>query len=879
MKLRLDRRASFISKREKWFFWGALSLSLILLLPSLDLVRVLLIHGGYRVSHTNSQDKAVQFVSDVTKAPQKFISADRDHPVLRLDIKYKEMRKLSEDRKLAMASGRIPEDRKTAKGTLYYGRTAYKADFRLQGDMLDHVNGSDRWSIRVSLKKGKAIFSTSRFALISSSVRQHQGPELFRQTMELAGFDIISPKTIPVKVIVNGDDWGVMLLEQAFGQDLLAGSNRTEGLVVRLDLLSETTDASGRVHRELKPRVIQKSKVLKKEALANQRRVAMSLISDFLNGKRPASDVFDVEKLGQYLATVDVWGAWHALTWNNWRWYYNPHSARLEPIQSDVDVSVSRRMRLMKKPSDDSLISRVMLSDEAVNKSYQTALTHLREQIDSGSLISELQEKQEEFTRQLYLSSPLLGDYDLALMKEQADCLNTDYKNEPCSQFRGLGPDLHLPMQSMDVVLPWEFRTSYDSVNSEPVLSIFNPDARPLKVREVKYVYPDGRELAIEPDIIGLPRQVATGERLRISLPEEARLLNVLASYPKEKKETHSFILNKGALSFIPRPSESPALKKYPFIKSLPDGWEIRAGKWQIDDYLVTPADWKVTIQPGTELSFSEGSGLMVFGELTVNGTENSPVKFSKQPQSDAWSGLTVFGSGSVKSSKVSHLQVTEARNPKLGFWRPRGAVYFINQNVVIDNLTIQDNLSEDALNIINSQVDINRLTIRNALSDGFDCDFCEGKVNDSQFINVGLVSGGDGLDTSGSVVTISNSYFEGISDKAISAGEASQLTVEDSTIKNSNVAIAVKDRSEVIASNVTLERIKEYSLMSYTKKPIFGPASLIANDISCVRFNCVDKALVEKGSVMTIDGDALGSEDVNIKALYKGIMKSEKPK
>ncbi|AMO58076.1 hypothetical protein GZ77_20345 [Endozoicomonas montiporae] len=879
MKLRLDRQASFISKREKWFFWGALSLSLILLLPSLELVKVMLVQGGYRALHTNSKDKAVQFVGDVIKAPQKFFAADRDQPVMRLDIKYKEMRKLAEDRKQAMASGRIPEDRQTAKGTLYYDRIAYKADFRLQGDMLDHVNGADRWSIRVNLKKGKAIFGTRRFALISSSVRQHQGAELFRETMELAGFDIISPRQTPVSVIVNGEDWGVMLLEQAFGQDLIAGSHRTEGLVVRLDLLSETVDDSGQVHRELKPRVIQSNTVLKKEELGNQRRVAMSLISDFLNGKRSASDVFDVEKLGQYLATVDVWGAWHSLTWNNWRWYYNPHTARLEPIQSDVDVAVSRHLRLMKKPTDDSLISRVMLSDEAINNSYQAALAHLREQIDSGSLISELQEKQKAFTRKLHASSPLLGDYDLAQMKEQADCLNTDYKNEPCSQFRGMGPDLHLPMQSMEAVLPWEFKTAFRSSGNEPVLSILNPDARSLKVREVKYVYADGRELAIDSEIIGLPRQVESGERLDISLPEETRQLKVLASYPKEKKEAHSFILNKGALSFIPRPSGSSVLKNYPFIKRLSQGWEIQAGKWQVDDYLVTPADWKVTIQKGAELSFSKGSGLMVFGELHVNGTESNPVTFNKQPQSDAWSGLTVFGSGAVKNSKVRHLIVTEARNPKLGFWRPRGAVYFINQNVMIDHLNIQDNLSEDALNIINSQIDINRLTIRNALSDGFDCDFCGGKVNNSQFINVGLVSGGDGIDTSGSALTISNSYFEGISDKAVSAGESSQLAVDNSTIKNSNVAIAVKDRSEVKASHVTLEGIKEYSLMSYTKKPIFGPASLIANDITCVQFNCVDKTLVEKGSVMTIDGDALGSEDVNIKALYKGIMKSEKPK
>ncbi|KEI72852.1 CotH kinase family protein [Endozoicomonas elysicola] len=793
MKLRLDRQAHIISKREKRFIWIGIFCIAILLIPSLDIARTLLIQGGYRSLHTNPQDRILQLIHDVKDAPAKLITAERDIPELRLDIKYKEWQKLVDDRQTALADGLIPESRQYAKGTLYFQQSHYDVDLRLQGDLLDHVKGQDRWSLRLELKKDKAIFSTSRFALVSSNVRSHQGPELFRQTMRIAGFDILSPQHFPVNVMVNGDDWGVMLLEQAFGQNLLATNNRTEGLIVRLDLLDESIDSQGQRLRELKPRVIQRKKILKKEEMARQRLIALALISDFINDKRPASDVFDVEKLGQYLATVDIWGAWHALTWNNWRWYYNPHTARLEPIQSDVAVSPARHFWLMKQPSKHSLISKKMLSDPKVSKSHERALQHLKKVIDSGSLFEKLEDVQKKYSRMLHASVPFLGQYNFQLMKEQADCLGSEYQTPPCSGFRELSSDLHLPMQAMS--------------------SLFQPPGD------------------IEP------------------------------------------------LSFIPRPDRSTSLIKYPFIKQTDDSWEIQSGNWKVEDYLVTPDNWEVRIQPDTRLEFSESAGLMVFGELQVNGSEQKPVIFTKQPNHGNWSGLAVFGTTQRKNSKVSHLRVSHAKSPKLGLWQPRGATYFVNTELSTNHLKINDNSSEDALNIINSNIEVSYLEVLNALSDGFDCDFCRGTVNESRFTNIGLVSGGDAIDTSGSVFLVKNSNFNLVSDKAISAGENSRLTIEDSTITNSNIAIVAKDRSEVTANRVMLENIKEFSLMSYTKKGIFGPARLHANDIHCLQFSCKSKALVEKGSVLLLDGVEINSKNVNVKALYKGIMKSDKPK
>ena len=151
--------------------------------------------------------------------------------------------------------------------------------------------------------------------------------------------------------------------------------------------------------------------------------------------------------------------------------------------------------------------------------------------------------------------------------------------------------------------------------------------------------------------------------------------------------------------------------------------------------------------------------------------------------------------------------------------------------------------------------------------------------MTNSTFSNVGSVSGGDGLDTSGSTLTISDSYFNEARDKAISAGENSHLTLNNITIENSNIALVSKDRSEVTAHDIRIDNIKEYALMSYTKKPIFGSANLNVTKIQCQPLSCVEKSLVELGSALSIDGVSVSSEEVNVKALYQGIMKSDKPK
>jgi len=881
--MRLDNEKIKISKSEYRNISLAILLLLLLLLPSINAVKTFLIHKGYVSKHEQSSAKAGALLKSFSEAPFKYLAADHIEEVIKLDFKYQDWLLLEKDRDAALKSGRIGEQRNVVNAELYHNSIKYKARVRLQGDMLDHINSSTRWSLRFELKQKHALFSSRRFSLVSPHVRIHQGPQLFSKTMKTAGFDIISPNHLPVRVIVNGIDWGVMLFEQAFSQSLLATNKRTEGVIVRLDLYDEQSGVNDKVIRTVKPRVLQKKTVLKNSSLGNQRQIALQLVADFLSGKRQTSEVFDPVRLGQYLATADIWGAWHALIWNNWRWYYNPHTALLEPIQSDVAISPAPHHWLMQPPSKTLHLSKKMLTDPIVRVHYRQALNHLKSLINSNELLTTLENHQQNILKKLHASAPLTTHYELTNLAKQINCLVEGYNNFPCNQIKPMKPELHLNMDQARVHSNWDLVSGYSSRLNNQII-IYNNDKKSLNLKGITGITRFNEIDLLEEANAALPKVIAPNSHIKIPIESHIKTVIVRAALSDEKMANYEFNKNISTTSFIPRPTEATSAaallaSDYPFITQSANGWRIPAGEWKINDYLKTPANWQVSFEPGAKLQFSSNAGLMIFGKLNIKGKLSAPVIFENQTNKKQWSGVAVFGNPTTPASTIQHLIINNAGSPKLGLWQPRGAFIFINSLIKINNLEINYNQSEDALNIIDSEVDISHLTINNTLSDAFDCDFCRGHIKNSNFNQIGFRSGGDGIDVSGSDLRIENVTFNGIRDKAISGGEGSTLIIGNITLNKVNFGIVAKDATKITASNINAKNITHKALMSYSKKRIFGPAQLLADGFACIDKDCDKKLTAETGSRLVVNGKQLDGSKLNIKDLYNTIMKSDKPK
>ncbi len=848
---------------------------LFILLPSVNAVKTLIVHKGFIAHEHSTEAKALQLVDDLLASPVRWLNANHDLPIIKIDIKYQDWLKLEADRHSSLLEGKIPEKRAEVNAAIYFEQQKFSAKVRLQGDMLDHVNNHNRWSLKFSLKKKKAIFSSRRFALVAPSVRINQGASLFAKALDIAQFDIISPQHIPTRVVVNGQDWGVMLFEQGFSQDLLATNNRTEGVIVRFDLFNESTNSQGEVARILKPRVLQRKTVLKNESLAKQRQIALALVSEFVDGQRTASDVFDAKRLGQYLAMVDLWGAWHAFTWNNWRFYYNPHTALLEPIQSDVAVTPAKHIWLMKPPSQTFLFVKTMLQDDLVYQHYARAKESLLVNLESV-LIPHLESFDNMFISELHAQSPLLAPFDFNVMRKQAECWQNGYEFEPCKQIQPMSPQLHAHMEQVSAVSNWDLVSRFKVHKTGTVLEVVNNDQVPLRIEQITGITLLNDVSLLEEENAQFPDVLAAGETRRYLLPENLAQISAKAALQGKEMARYTFYKDIAPLHFVPRAQN---VMPPSYIEQKGNEWHVKVGNWQIDEYIVTPENTTLRIFPKTTLKFSKNAGLMVFGEIIAKGTERQPIVLTKQDGTRSWSGMSVFSPDKLTTSELEHLHISYASNPKIGLWQPRGATYFVNGTHRFRNVLISQNASEDGLNIVNGSINIEKLSVRDAMSDAFDCDFCSGDLSDSQFINIGSRSGGDGFDISGSNVRLFNMDFDGVKDKAISVGERSTLHIEDVRFNNVNFGLVSKDDSTVRAMRITAQNIKHHALMSYSKKPIFGGARLYASDLTCIEFECSDKYIVELGSALMIDGVVINPEKLDVKNLYQTVMKSDKPK
>jgi hypothetical protein len=225
-----------------------------------------------------------------------------------------------------------------------------------------------------------------------------------------------------------------------------------------------------------------------------------------------------------------------------------------------------------------------------------------------------------------------------------------------------------------------------------------------------------------------------------------------------------------------------------------------------------------------------------------------------------------------MSADQRSTLDFVEFRNTghaRNQSWQLTGAVTFYQADVDIRNTEFIGTIAEDALNVIKSDFVFQNSTIESTRSDGFDADFSTGLVKNSRFSSIG----GDGIDFSGSEIRTEDSVFVKVHDKAISAGEATQISIERVQVSDSGTGVAIKDGSIGKISHSEFSDIHYSTLMSYQKKVIYGGSSLIADNI---RYDAHELALIaQKGSQLSIDERTVKPIKIDIEKLYeKGYMK-----
>ena len=224
----------------------------------------------------------------------------------------------------------------------------------------------------------------------------------------------------------------------------------------------------------------------------------------------------------------------------------------------------------------------------------------------------------------------------------------------------------------------------------------------------------------------------------------------------------------------------------------------FKSGEHTIRQPIYVDEGYSVNIPKGTTLLFSEDSFFISRSSINAQGSKNEPIKFSAIGKN--WPGLSVISSeGKSSFQNVTFFDlcgIGKANNPigiTSGGWNLTGGINFYKSDVNFSNCSFHNCFSEDALNIISSSFLISDCNFSYCLSDAFDGDFVIGELTGCKFEQIE----GDGVDFSGSVVTVKNSIFNDITDKAISVGEKSVVTVKNCEIDTVSFGVVSKDSSE----------------------------------------------------------------------------------
>jgi len=843
-----------------------------------------------------------------------------DVPKININIDFNSWKKIQKSRNKMLGEVFMSPEKDYHKATIQFNGKTIPVKLRLKGERTDHINDPKKWSFRVKTKNGNSLFGMKSFSLQHPKTRSFQLEPLFHHFAK--NFELLSLRFMFIDVSINGEDIGVMALEEHFAKELLEFDGKKEGHIFKFDdknvtelyhatlkSLQATDPIKWKDERSLNKmykgdylrlkRVYYNSILAPFESyidsddspfLENQLEVASGLMKGVLSGVVKPSELFDAQKTGQYFAYLTLWGSAHASSFRNARYYFNPYTYKLEPIAFDSNAYTTKVSPMRKIPYDQTVrdheVDRILFSDDKIMESYKAEINKLYNTVMHSDFFEKFRLVESKYIGQLRNEFFLLPEMDIEKMKsditqaykeinnnnffvKKKELINTENDPKPLSVPESFEP-------------PEIVRAEIIETEDGKELSLINLLPMPVIVDNISFKVDGINKTHGAITDVDWPIRLEPQYYNSFLQSREFALKGVLQH--QEVKVSGEVVLNNLNRYSFKSINSYPALDNHPlkndaifeiienfkFISFDQEtyGFTIPEGEWVIDKDLILPVGAYLTVNEGASLKIKKGVGIVVFGQLTLNGSIENPITMDSIDGTldTAWSGITVLNSPQL--STISHSTIKNTDYASLPGWGLTGGVVFYKSSVDLKSVSFVNSNAEDALNIVKSTFSMRNCLISNARSDGFDGDFVSGIIVDSQFENIG----GDGIDFSGSNIRAKNLKFDLIKDKAVSVGESSDLVAEKLSVYNSGTGVAVKDGSSALVEDSVFKSIGHKALMSYTKKNAYGGASLVANNV----FLEGDSLLqVQSGSTMIVDGADIDVMDINIESLYKsGYMK-----
>lgn len=793
-------------------------------------------------------------------------------PVERLtvDIAWEDFQTLAHHREVALERGvlMLTGDDEVEAEIRHGGRTI-PVNVRLKGDLVDHLAG-DKWSLRFDTRRDSTLFGMGRFALQHPRTRAFLYERVYHDALKREG--LIGLRYDFVDVTVNGRGLGVYALEEQFEKRLIENNRRPEGPIIRFNedvlwgqLEGQTlTPTSGRSQvagagefQAADIDAFETGSIVSDSAAFRLFRDAIHLLEAFRRGEVSVGDAFDLPKLATFFALTDLLRAWHgAGNWPNVRFYYNPLTARLEPVGYDAyDEVVPARPGLLavrnRELGDEPVeFPAIFFRDEEFYAAYLAELERMSapEYLDalerdlSPGLEAPLDVIHREFPEfeLTWLPFRQSAEYIRVALHPPKGVQAYVRRAEPDAFEVELGNMQAFPVEVLGLV-----RDSTELLGPPAVRLEGRLPTEPMRFATAAYGRPEGFAY---PDTAAGPLQV----RYRVLGTSEERIAPVF-DWP-----------HAGLDRIAAGPAHAePNVESFEFLRvdAVEGLVRVRPGTWRVDRDLVVPPGFRFVAGPGTILDLTSGASLYARGPLELRGEADAPVIVRSSDGSGL--GVAVFHAGGP--SVLEHVRFENLTNPANGGWALSGAVTFYESPLEARHTRFIDGRSEDGLHIVRTDFELADVSFHGASSDALDIDFGRGTLRDMLFVD----SGNDAIDASGSVVEVYTARITGTGDKGVSAGEGTEMLIRDVELEAAAIGLASKDLSHIDAQNVRI-RGGQVGVTVFRKKTEFGPASIDARGLQIVESEV--EYLLETGSDVTVDGRKLPATREAVSDILYGV-------
>ena len=753
------------------------------------------------------------------------------------------------------------------------GQPTLKVKLRLKGDWLDHLTG-EKWSFRIKVGDAMTWRQMSTFSMQSPMARYFLNEWLVHRLWK--NEDVLATRYDFIELQLNGKPMGIYAYEEHFDKLLAEANQRREGPIVKFSetaywstiksqlasqgFVAAADNISSMQWQKADTEAFQMRKIIQDTSLQRQYQQAVSMLYQYQQGLAEADQIFDLKKLASYYAICDVLNAYHSIASHNLRFYYNPITALLEPIGFDgYGGPPEEQFNIIGAGALHPSLQREehFFTGLFMDPNFAALYTSELERISHPNYFS-------SFLENVYLE---WGDRLLFLQKEFEDYQPyfKNYKTEA-----NFIRSILFPVKDFSLV------AYQDTISNETQqLMLENRHTLPLEI--IGFSTGQGQQYqplsstfilpgAIQRSVLSRLRKEGQAHFGQIRFLEQEAMKQqmppVFFEFSVNNKARYLFYktlgtdsifvseIRKNAIPQLILPSQilknSAALSPGPYYNI--KGKEIVFHKAQhhIRKDIVIPKGYTVIIPAGTELLIEDGRRFLSYSPVKALGTGDEPIAIKGQAK-----GFTILQAEGL--SELSFVYFDGLNTLEAGNWQLTGGATFYESDVHLYRCNFVNSSCEDALNIIRSSFHIKDCQIIDAESDGLDLDFCKGTIENSVFAN----TQNDGIDCSGSIVNIRNCVLRNNGDKGLSVGEESDVTIFNSHINGSNIALASKDHSVLYVKEVTLENCIQ-GFVAFQKKAEFGGGKILAESYEA---NAVKRLFsVGKGSSLQIDGQYIES-------------------